>query len=160
MPRSKYAISKTKGIDKLLKKKVSEILEITARDVVAKIKEYIQRYWYDVYTPQDYERTNSLLRSVKADIGRSKIEIYIDETEFEYALRNSLWNQHISFDGEDFGEGLIQFIDQGKYDSGKVGSLKNPKVGKGSNFIKKINIWLKTYVDNEISKRVKNINFK
>lgn len=152
----KYSINKAKKIDKLLKGKVGILLETTGQDVVHKIREYLLKYWYGTYTPKNYERTKSLLDSVDYKVSRSYVTVYIKEENFISAVQGTnLWNQHMGFDEEAFGAGLIEFIENGKFDSGKVGSLNNPRIGNGSHIIKKVNTWLKRYIDKEIKRRLK-----
>lgn len=151
-----YSINKAKKIDLLMKKKVGDMLDVIGEDISNKIKEYLIKYWYNTYSPKNYERTYSLLESVKYKKSRSYVTVYIDEEEFIYAVQGTeLWNQHMGFDEERFGKGLIEFIEDGKFDSGKFGASSNPRIGNGSHVIKRINTWLKRYVDKEILKRIK-----
>lgn len=160
MAKYKYTISKSKEIDNLLKKKVSEILDIVGEDVVQKLKEYIKKYWYDTYSPECYKRTGNLINSVKYEKSRSYVYIYIDEYELGSAVNFSEpWNTHAGFDAEVFGAGLMEFIENGRYDSGKIGSKSNPRIGYSAKVIRRLNTWLKRYVDNEIKRRIRMVIF-
>lgn len=149
----KYTISRTKELDNLLKKSIREIMDRVGQDTVNKLKVYIKLYWYDRYSPKDYDRTYNLLNSVSYRVKEDSVEIYIDEDKLVHAVQAG-WNQHMSFDGEDFSAGLIEFIENGKFSSGKTGAKSNPKVGKGSKAIERTTIWLNKYINQEIKKQL------
>lgn len=156
MAKYEYTISKSKEVEKLLQKELKDILETIGKDVSNKVKEYIQRYWYDTYTPENYNRSWSLLKSVTYKVYDDYVEVYIDEDEFVYSLGDGeYWGRHTGFDGEKFGSGLIEFVENGKFNSGKIGSPSNPRVGDASRAIKKVNTWLKRYVRNELRRMLK-----
>lgn len=152
----RYTISQTKKINKLLKKEIGDILEKIAQDVTNKVKVYIRQYWYYNYSPLDYERTFSLLEAVSYQIDRTNQEvyIYIDEQKLIYNVQSG-WGQHIGFDGNKFSEGLIEFVENGIFDSGRTGSQNNPKIGKGSFAIQRTIKWLNKYLKNKITSELK-----
>lgn len=149
----KYAISRAKEFDKLLKKSASEIMDRIGQDTVNKLKVYIRLYWYDRYSPTDYDRTYSLLNSVSYKVEGNTVKIYIDENKLIHATQSG-WNQHMSFDGEDFSAGLIEFIENGRFDSGKTGTKTNPRIGKGSKAIEKTLRWLNKYINQEVKRQL------
>ena len=116
MAKNKYSVSYTKKLNKLLQKPIHNILETTGVDISNKVKEYIQRYWYDTYEPKDYERTKSLLEAVSFKIEGNSVIVYIDEKKFVHSTQEG-WSQHRGFDGVNFSEGLIQFVENGVYNS-------------------------------------------
>lgn len=55
----------------------------------------------------------------------------------------------MSFDGSDFGEEIMYFIENGIYPSGKYGSWHNPRIGDSSGAIQKTINWLNRYIREE-----------
>jgi hypothetical protein len=153
MAKYQYTISYTKRLEALMQKEIDEILKKIGEDVTQKVKDYIQKYWYDTYTPKDYTRTDSLLESVSYKIEDGTVIVYIDEGKFQYGLQDG-WGSHISFNGERFGSELIQFVENGIYDSGEKGSSRNPRIGDASHAIERVNKWLERYVKAEVRSRI------
>ena len=61
----KYTISQTKKMEKLLKKDVKEIYKKAAEDIINKLKVFYNQYWANRYSPEDYERTHTFIKSIK-----------------------------------------------------------------------------------------------
>lgn len=141
-------------MEALLKKEIDVILKKIGEDTVNKLKVYVRQYWYNRYTPKDYERTYSFLESISYRIERNTVEIYFDEEKFDHIFVNDGWGVHVGFDGDDFGSGLIEFIENGTFDSGNKGSLTNPRVGDHSGAIEKTKKWLDKYVKDEVKKQL------
>lgn len=117
------------------------------------MKEYIRLYWYEKYTPEDYQRTYSLLRSIKYKIVENSVQIYMDSNALEYHLTTG-WGQHVGFDGSNFGNGLLEFIENGVYNSGKTGSMANPRIGDGSNFFSRTVDYVNQYAKANVLKKL------
>lgn len=155
-----YVISYANKVNKLISQGIDKILEQVAKDVENKLKNYIQNYWYDKYSPKDYERTYSLLDAIssKIDYTNNTVTIYFDEDKFDYISNKNGWGSHRGFYGtkwdEDFGNGLIEFIENGVFDSGKFGSFSNPRIKHGSHALYATEQWINRYVKSEIKKRL------
>jgi hypothetical protein len=153
--RYRYTISQSKKIQKLLDKSIMEILHKVGQDTVNKLKVYVNQYWYSRYSPEDYQRTYSFLESVSYEVKKNVVTIKFDTEKFAHATTNG-WGQHRGFDGDDFNEGLIEFIETGSFSSGKTGSLSNPRIGSnGSRAIEKTRTWLNKHLSDEVKKQVK-----
>lgn len=152
--RYRYTISQIKKNAKLLNKDIDTICKKVGEDTVNKLKTYIKLYWYDRYSPEDYERTYSLRNAVSYKIIDQSVYIYIDTNAFIYHKSDNGWGQHIGFDGKDFSEGLMDFVEYGRFTSGKSGSLTNPRIGDGSGAIEKTMNWLNKKVNTEILKKI------
>ena len=156
---NKYMISRQKEMEKLLTKDISDIVEQVARDTVKKIKVFIRQYWYNKYTPQNYERTDSLYNSVKYEVDGTDIYIYFDldsakrkEGDSESWGSYTDFKDNPSFEG-DFWMNMIEYIDTGYFPVG-IGSLTNPRLGHGINFIEKTENWLNKYLRNKVNREI------
>ena len=153
----RYTISQEKKIKKLLEKEISKILEKVAKDTVNKIKVYIRRYWYNQYQPVNYTRTWSLLNAIEYTIDGNDIHILfnLDNAERKkgkHGRAGAEWGSYTNFQGKssftgEFWENMITYIDTGYFPNG-TGSDKNPRVGDGSNFMKRTSDWLDKYMRN------------
>lgn len=154
LTKSNIITSYARKIKNFINQKAPKIAEQVGKDVSTKLRDYIQRYWYDTYSPQDYERSHSLLEAVVYERHGSYVNIYIDESKLAHAQFENNWNQHMSFDAVDFGAGLIQFIENGVYNSGLTGSINNPRIGDASHAIERTNKWIARYIKEEIKRKV------
>lgn len=161
--RYQYAISQSKRLEKLLNQSIEKILKKLGEDTVHKVKVFIKQYWYDRYSPLEYERleeNGGLLGAVSYTIEDNSVRIHIDESKLIHAsahldkYNQGFWGQHRGFDGKDFGEGLIEFVENGRFDSGRVGSTGNPRIGHGSGAIQKTINWLNKYLDGEVKRMI------
>ena len=141
-------------MEKLLNRSITDILQKIGEDTVNKVRVYIRMYWYNRYSPEDYERTQSLLEAVSYQIKNNTVVIYIDEEKLEHGTPFKKWGQHVGFDGSDFGAGLMEFIENGVFDSGKTGSPNNPRIGNGSEAIRRTTEWLNKYINDEVKRRL------
>lgn len=149
-----YVLSRTKEMQKLLEKEIEEIVEQIAKDTVKKLKVFVEQYWYRTYVPTQYNRTYSLLDAIDYEISGNIASIYLNEDMLVHDFREENWNAHMSFDGEDFGEEIMYFIENGVYPSGKYGSFHNPRIGDGSGAIQKTINWLNRYLRRTVSKEL------
>lgn len=160
MPRQ-YRITNAEQLNKLMELPLASLLEEVGKDTVKKLKVFTKQYWYDKYLPEDYKRTYSFLESASYEItgrgGSMKLAVYFDLNKLIYKVDENGWGAHVGFDGEDFTEGMIRFIEDGKfYSSGRIGSPCNPRAGKkGAGMIEKTSKWLERYLDTEIKKKIK-----
>lgn len=171
----RYTISQTKKMEELMKKTLDEVLDQVGQDTVQKLRVYIKQYWYDRYVPEDYERTESLVDCISYKKENGKVMIYFDESKVEHKDNGpGEWGSYTSFGhydnggtwvagedmmlSDDFHSGLIEFIENGKFNSGKRGSLNNPRHDMGgSHAVDKTKEWLRKYLNNEVQKRFKNL---
>ena len=155
-----YVISRKNRMIKLLEKDLQNILETIAQDTVKKIKVFIRQYWYNRYTPKNYERTESLYNSVRYSIIGKSIYIYFDLDSAKRKEGNrDEWGSYTNFQDDpsftgDFWESMIEYIDTGRFIGG-YGSLNNPRLGDGINFIDKTERWLNKYLKNKVDKEIK-----
>lgn len=157
----KYVISRQKELEELLEKDIQDLLERIAQDTVKKIKVFIRQYWYNKYTPQNYKRTNSLYNSVTYVIEGKHIYIYFDLSAADRHPGNSEeWGSYTNFQGdpsfkeEIFWENMVEYIDTGKFPGG-TGSVNNPRLGHGIDFIAKTERWLDKYLKDKVDKEIK-----
>lgn len=121
-----------------------ELLEMIMEDAKEKLRDYIQEYWYDTYTPKDYDRTYDLLNSVDAKIEGNEVVLYFDDYQIS-SNRTGGWGQHIGFEGEPFE---IEFIEMGL---GGSGSLRNPRRhDSGMRSLRRLRGWLSYYVNRAV----------
>lgn len=153
--RYRYSISQARESERLLKKGIKDICKKVGEDTVHKLQTYIKLYWYDRYSPEDYKRTGDFVDAVGYEIqNETSVVIYIDFTKIRHRAEYDNWGQHVGFDGNDFTEGLVEFIEDGRFSSGKRGSPNNPRFGKGSKAIEKTMNWLNKKVNSEIMRQV------
>lgn len=155
MSKPKYHITTVKEVEKMLRKNIEGVLKDIGEDTCEKLRVYTKQYWYDRYTPEDYERTYSLLNSISYEIDGMHVHIYYDFDSWEFSKdRADAWGQHVGFDYQDFTEGLIEFVENGKFYSGRLGSHSNPRIGDKSLAIEKTQRWLDKYLNQQIRKRL------
>lgn len=144
--------------DKLVKqsqKSVKDELNKIGKETVAKLKEYTKKYWYDNYSPSDYQRTYSFLKTIKYRIfpATPRVAIFYDFRLLEHSVNKDGWGAHVGFNGKYFNEGLVEFIENGNFYSGNKGL--SPRAGKGgSGAIEKTEKWLQEYLDEEVKRRL------
>ena len=135
------------------------LIEQIAQDTVKKIKVFIRQYWYNRYTPENYERTYALYNSVKYFIYGKEIHIYFDLDSIQRHAGNAEeWGSYTNFQGKpsfggDFWESMVEYIDTGEFPNG-TGSPTNPRLGKGINFIEKTERWLNKYLKDKVDKEI------
>lgn len=155
----KHFNNKIKTLEKMLNQELTKELIIIGENTVNKIKEFLEQYWYNTYSPIDYDRTGSLKNSVRYTIDNNKIKIYFDRRYFSTKIVNNGigWQPHRGFDGETFIDGLIDFLDDG---TGNGGVFTNPRKNDGNLDIigyaeKIINQYVQSLVDKKIKIIVK-----
>ncbi len=130
-------------LQKIIKRKQAKLNVVAseiADDIKRELRALVNERWYDSYTPKSYQRTMELLDSITCEITHNGTAIdircgfdmslihakqAIDNATIDNAGINRLtWNNHMSFDGEPFIEGLIELVEHG-FD-GKGSSL-NPR---------------------------------
>lgn len=155
----KHFNNKLKTLDKMLDQEMRRILEDIGEKTVNKIREFLDQYWYNTYSPIDYDRTGSLRNAVRYTIEKNKIKIYFDRRYFSTKKVNDGlgWQPHRGFDGETFINGLIDFLDDG---TGNGGVRTNPRRNDGNLDIigyaeKYINQYMNNIADKKINAMIK-----
>lgn len=64
------------------------LLDELAKEGIKKFKEYVQEYWYDAYSPSDYDRTMQFLNSVSVRFEGDTVILYYDASGVYSAYRN------------------------------------------------------------------------
>lgn len=152
---SDYVNGKINNLTKQTQTAVKNQLNKIGKDTVDKLKEYTKKYWYSNYTPSDYQRTYSFLNTIRYRIFPSipRVAIFYDFRLLDHAVNKDGWGTHVGFDGKQFNEGLVQFIENGTFYSGNKGA--SPRAGKGgSGAIEKTEKWLEEYLDKEVKRRL------
>ena len=165
----KYTITQQKKLAKLLEKDLMTILTKVAEDTIHKIQVFINQYWYAKYSPLQYERTYSLIKTLTYKIEGDSVLIYFDLSQAKRKdFEDGMWGSYTDFKGnpsftdEGFWDSMIDYIDTGSF-STPGSSPNNPRLGMGgSGFIQKTENWLNKYVKNkvysELSIRVNSYN--
>lgn len=112
-----------------------EVLIEAAESTIAAIQDYLDRNWYNDYTPKSYERTYEIRDLIHYTIKNNYIYIRYDTRKFHTARSFTYgkhggytqWTPHRGFDGERFVGALIEWVDQG----GDGGSIHNPRRDDG-----------------------------
>ena len=150
----KHFNNKISTLEKMLDKEVREELINVGEETVNKLKQFLDKYWYDTYSPTDYKRTYSLRNSIRYTIKKNKVLVYFDRRYFSTKTYNdgNGWQPHRGFDDNIFIKGLIDFLDDG---TGGGGISTNPRKFDGNLDIigyseKIINQYLETLVNKKI----------
>ena len=154
-------ISQQKKLAKLLEKDLMIILAKIAEDTIHKIQVFLNQYWYNRYTPLQYERTYSLIKTLKYKIDGQDILIYFDLSKAKRRdFESGLWGSYTDFKGdasfidEDFWNSMIEYIDTGNF-STPGSSPNNPRLGMGgSGFIEKTENWLNKYLKDKVNSEI------
>jgi hypothetical protein len=111
---AKYCNNRLKTLQQNMENEIWRELEDIGNNTVEKIQKYLDENWYNQYDPKDYERTYKLKNAVKYTIEKNgkRIKIYFDRRTLRGKRVNNGegWQVHRGFDGEDFIDGLIDFI--------------------------------------------------
>lgn len=125
------------------------MLQNIAKETKNKMQEYIETYWYDVYSPIDYERTYDVLRSIDVKFENDVVVIFYNADKIFSTPNLGSWGEHSGFDFGDFSEGIIEYVENGV--SG--GSIQNPRLGDtGAKAIPRTRGWLNNYLVKAIKK--------
>lgn len=113
--------------------------------VKQKLKETLNEFWYDSYSPKSYSRTMNLIESITGVIERKgrcdyTIQVYFDPDKIHAVENDSGWNSHMGFNSEAFVEGLISSIEHGV-----KGSFLNPRRGEAAHMIEFTQEWANQY---------------
>lgn len=123
------------NLEKYLKNCLIRAVDQAAKKTVEYLVEYIQRNWYDKYSPESYKRTFDFIRSAsKTDAtftGKNEVTsmIYFDVSKIKarYYGPGKL-NAHAGFDGASTAEMIPAWIERGHDFIGrgyeKLGSLE------------------------------------
>lgn len=151
---SKYINNTLSTLENALNKEIRDILIDVGDETVDKIRKYLQENWYDTYDPTSYIRTMSLMDAVRYRIEKNKVYVYFDRRYFSTRRVNdgNGWQPHRGFDGVEFIDGLIDWIEDG---TGGGGTIKNPRKYDGGIGVldyaeKEINQYINTKVDKKI----------
>ena len=131
-----------RGLDREIKSRLNKLGQRT----VEQLKSFT-KVWYDTYSPTSYVRTNDFINSVTYKVENNRVYIYFDVSKIKSVSSDGGWNTHRGFDGIDFREGLIDWIENDKTNSG---IQSNPrKTHNGVYMIKNTQEWLQDYLDSE-----------
>lgn len=121
------------------------ILMTIAKEGVKKIKEYIQKYFYDATIPSDnYDRLGAqggFLATISYTIidkhgVPNQIRIYCDWDKLKRVYRHkdnpNMFDAHNGFDNKKFTEGLYDYVMDGTWNS-PYGNPKTDGIGDGVN---------------------------
>lgn len=163
----KYTISQTKKMEKLLKKDVKEIYKKAAEDIINKLKVFYNQYWANRYSPEDYERTHTFVKSIKYENSSdTDIYIYFDQNELKRIKNVGGWGSYTNFQGdpsftteETFFNSFVEYIETGYFGSNQTGghitgNWTNPRIGDGSYFIERTLKWLNRYMQYEVERKI------
>lgn len=109
-------------INKQIEKSMTGVGE-EARKILS---DYMEREWYNSYSPSNYERSWELLNSISVSSPKKisntwQVEIYFDTTKIHpYSTPDGEWNKHMSlngdtsYNGKSISEWLIEWIEYGQ----------------------------------------------
>lgn len=153
--RKLYAIAKLNEISQQLEIDKDKALKKILEDGKKKLQEYVRVYWYNAYSPKQYDRTDEFFDCVDARfIGENEVEIFYDTDALQAMFgAEDNWNKHMGFDYSPFdGEGLIQMLEFGM----NGGSTNNPRFGdSGAHGLLRLRAWLLTYVKKAVAESFK-----
>lgn len=142
-----YQIKKLKQISNSLQRSKQEVLDIIMEDGKAKMREYVEKHWYGVYTPEDYQRTEDVLNCISAKIEGNIVTIFYDENLITHFHNNNNWGSHIGFNDEEFSIAYIE------YGIGGAGVSTNPRrFDSGANAVRRLRGWLANYITKAVQK--------
>lgn len=159
MPRQygeigKHFNNKLSTLNKMLNQEMKKILIDVGEKTVNKIREFLDQYWYDTYSPINYNRTGSLKNAVRYNIEKDKVKIYFDRRYFSTKKINDGdgWQPHRGFDGETFINGLIDFLNDG---TGNGGVITNPRRNDGNlDIIGYAEKYINQYMNNIVNRKI------
>ena len=102
-------------INKILQECIQEITKQAAEY----LKDFVNREWYQSNSPAMYQRTYEFLNSIVSSQVKKKSNGFEAKVYFDTSLitpnflGGDLWNQHMSFDGSPFTNGLVEVIENG-----------------------------------------------
>lgn len=145
----KYSKGKLNRMKKGLDKEIKFRLDKLGQRTVEQLKSFT-KVWYDTYSPTSYIRTDEFIDSITYKVENNRVYIYFDVSKINSVSSDAGWNTHRGFDGVDFREGLIDWIENDKVNSG---IRSNPrKTHNGVYMIKNTQEWLQSYLDSESEK--------
>ena len=140
---------------------MNDILKKIAEDIKETLYDYINKNWYGVNTPNNYQRTHNVLNSITVDkiqtLGNKKeVFIYFDESKIiSNQTEAGHWNQHMSLDGsaswggQSIGHWVVEWMNSGQkspaYSYGGIKFIENTveELEKNNKLVKEINNALK-----------------
>lgn len=148
MARKLYSIAKLNQIAQEIEFDKQKALNLIMKEGKNKLREYVQVYWYDAYSPTFYDRTNEFLNCIDAEfVDENTVRIFYNPTKISATFGNSgSWNIHASFDGSPFaGENFIETVE-----FGGGGSPNNPRIGYGAHALQRLRAYLLSYVQKAV----------
>lgn len=148
MARKTYAIAKLNAIAQEIEVDKKKALNLIMKEGKNKLKEYVQVYWYDAYSPISYDRTDEFLNCIDAEfINEDTVRIFYNSSKISATFGNAgSWNIHASFDGSPFaGENFIETVE-----FGGGGSPNNPRIGYGAHALQRLRAYLLSYVQKAV----------
>ena len=118
-----------KQIDVQLNRKLVVAMDKVGETVMKNLEDYIQKNWYDAYSPTHYKRTYEFIRSItKTDAkfinGVCTVEVYFDEDKIKANYTNDgTWNQHASIHGEVVSNAIVEWIEYGNNPNRKTTAI-------------------------------------
>lgn len=151
-------------INKTFEEATVEVLNEVGKETVKFMQDYIDKNWYQTFTPKVYERTNAFRDSITYTLIRNpnsdtqRIMVYWSMEQLKAIHREKTWSAHQSFGtngsiGEDFTYGLIEWIDNGGFEGGVQ---TNPRrLDGGIKITEATDRFLNDYLNKEVQKRIR-----
>lgn len=135
----------------------SYALDEFAEEVAIELRDNIQSMWYDVYTPENYDRTYELLNSVDIKETKAGRQVYINESTMVNAHNKGEWSSHIGVTGERV-DSFSDMISENAQGNPKGGNKRLNVVDNSvdTDFYEATNDW----VEKNIAPRVKELVVK
>ena len=146
--RKTYAIAKLNAIAQQIEFDKQKALNLILKEGKAKLKEYVQVFWYDSYSPGWYDRTYDFLNCIQGEfVSDDEVRIYYDAGAISSTFGESgKWNIHASFDGSSFaGESFIETVE-----FGGGGSPDNPRIGYGAHALQRLRAYMLSYAQKAV----------
>lgn len=103
----------------LLNEIIQECLKEISKETQKYLKQFVETEWYNAHQPEIYNRTYQMLESIiqfpqKQKGNKFEVSIGFDTSKIiPNFLGGDLWNEHMSFNGSSFTEGLIEVLENG-----------------------------------------------
>lgn len=160
-----YVVTNYEQLKMMINLLIQNCLKEIAKETEDYLRKFVEKNWYNAYSPTMYDRTydllNSITRTSVQTMGNSfNISIYFDTDKIKPDDRmgtlnlylsdfwGTEWNAHMSFDKREFTSGLIETLEFGNP------SPYSPSYAEqGISMLEKTTLWLKYELPN-IAKRV------
>ena len=102
---------------------IKQMVEDITQQTLMELRDYVMEEWYLNRTPSEYDRTYQFLDSLIAKDIKRVTNVFIGEVLSDpkeiIPMWNdeSMWNWHMSVDGEDYSELITHFIEEGQSSS-------------------------------------------